>query len=226
MGGWSQPPGSQSPGSQSPGSEQPEQPTGAGYGAPPAGDPGRPPAGWGGGANQRPGSQWPTGQRPTGQRPTGQRPTGQRPVRQRPSRPPERELRQRAIAAFALGLLSLVALFGLGADLSRGVYLLVFSAVIGLAGCVIGITAVLKARRTGTFRPRGAIAGIVLGALAMVISVPILATYLAFPTPVSNYVKCLSQAQNSTQQHACMTKFYKSIHLGSSAFASSEKRAP
>ncbi len=101
-----------------------------------------------------------------------------------------------------------------------------FSAVIGLGGCVIGVTAVRKARRTGTFRPGGAIAGIVFGALAVVISVPILATYLAFPTPVDNYVKCLSQAQNSTQQHVCMTRFYKSIHLGSSASASGEKRAP
>jgi hypothetical protein len=112
------------------------------------------------------------------------------------------------------GAIALVALFGLGTDLHRGVYLLIFSAAVGIAALVIGITALVKARKTGSYRPRGAIGGIVLGALATLISVPILATYLAFPTQVSNYVNCLHQAQNSTDQHACMSKFYKSIHLG------------
>jgi hypothetical protein len=113
------------------------------------------------------------------------------------------------------GAVGLIALLGLGTDLHKGVYLLIFSAVVGISGCVIGITALVKARRTGTYRPRGAIAGIVLGALATLISVPILATYLAFPTQVDNYINCLRQAQNSAGQQSCMTKFYKSIHLGS-----------
>lgn len=112
------------------------------------------------------------------------------------------------------GAIALVSLFGLGTDLHKGVYLLIFSAAVGIAGLVIGITAVVKARRTGSYRPRGAIGGIVLGAMATLIAVPILATYLAFPTQVSNYVNCLHQAQNSSDQHACMTKFYKSIHIG------------
>jgi len=119
------------------------------------------------------------------------------------------------------GVISLLALLGLGTDLRKGVYLLAFSMVVGLAACVIGITALVKARRTGTYRLRGAIGGIVLGALATLISVPILVTYLAFPTQVNNYVNCLSQAQNSSQQQACMTRFYRSIHLGTSALGAS-----
>jgi len=113
------------------------------------------------------------------------------------------------------GAVSLVALLGLGTDLRKGIYLLAFSMAVGVGACVIGITALVKARRTGSYRPRGAIGGIVLGALAALISVPIMVTYLAFPTQVNNYVNCLSQAQNSSQQHQCMTKFYRSIHLGS-----------
>jgi len=137
----------------------------------------------------------------------------QRPARQQPTRPPERELRQRAIAALVFGALSLIALLGLGANLRRGVYLLVFSAAIGMAACVIGITALRKARKTGAYRPRGAIAGIVLGGFAALLSVPILATYLAFPTQVDNYVKCLSLAQTSSDQHACENQFFRSLHL-------------
>jgi hypothetical protein len=147
------------------------------------------------------------------QRRPAPRPATQRPTRQRPTRPPERELRHRAIAALIFGVLSLVALLGVRTDLHRGVYLLIFSAIIGVAACVIGITALRKARRTGTYRPRGAIGGIVLGALAALLSIPILATYLAFPTQVDNYVKCLSLAQTSSDQHACENQFYRSIHL-------------
>jgi hypothetical protein len=54
----------------------------------------------------------------------------------------------------------------------------------------------------------------VLGALAAVLSIPILATYLAFPHQVDNYVKCLNQNQGSGSEQSCMNKFYKSIHLG------------
>ena len=148
----------------------------------------------------------------------GQRPPG-RSARPRPGRPPDRELRQRAIASLVLGVVSLVALLGLTGDLHRGVYLLIFSAAIGIAACVIGITALVKARKTGSYRPRGAVGGIVLGSLAALLSIPILATYLAFPRQVDNYVKCLtqSQSQSSGGQQACMDRFYKSIHLGAPA---------
>jgi hypothetical protein len=120
-----------------------------------------------------------------------------------------------------LGVLSLVALLGLTGELHRGVYLLSFSALIGIAACVIGITAVVKARKTGSYRPRGAVGGIVLGTMAALLSIPILATYLVFPRQVDNYVKCLSQSQSqsSGSQQACMDKFYKSIHLGAPAAA-------
>jgi hypothetical protein len=109
------------------------------------------------------------------------------------------------------GAIALVALFGLGTDLHRGVYLLIFSAAVGIAGVVIGITALVKARKTGSYRPRYAVAGIVLGAFATLFAASILTIYLAFPTQVSNYINCLRQAQsNSSDQRVCITNFYKS----------------
>jgi hypothetical protein len=110
-----------------------------------------------------------------------------------------------------------VALLGLGTDIHKGVYLLIFSAAVGLAGAIIGITALVSARKAGTYRPRGAIIGIVFGVLAAIVSVPILVAYLAFPTQVNNYVQCLSQAQTSHADQVCMTKFYKAIHLDAQA---------
>ncbi len=144
----------------------------------------------------------------------------QRPAGPRPTRQPDRELRQRAIASLVLGVLSLVALLGLGGDLRRLVYLLIFSAVIGVASAVIGVTAVLKARRTGSYRPRGAVGGIVLGALAAMLSIPILALYIAFPRQVDNYVTCLHQAQTTGGDKACVDRFYRSVHLGAPGLGS------
>jgi hypothetical protein len=148
-----------------------------------------------------------------------------RPDRAQPTKQPDRELRHRALASLVLGVLALVALLGLGGDLHRGVYLLIFSAVVGIGSCIIGITAVIKARKTGSYRPRGSIGGIVLGALAAVLSIPILATYLAFPHQVDNYVKCLNQNQGSGSEQSCMDKFYKSIHVGAITVSRPDNRA-
>jgi hypothetical protein len=130
------------------------------------------------------------------------------------------------MASLALGVLSVVPLFALGGDLRRFVYLLIFSAVIGVASAVIGITAVLKARRTGTYRPRGAIGGIVLGTLAAVLSIPILGLYLAFPRQVDSYVDCLNQAHTASSERACTDKFYRSVHWGSAGLGSGADAHP
>jgi hypothetical protein len=50
--------------------------------------------------------------------------------------------------------------------------------------------------------------------MAALLSIPILATYLAFPHQVDNYVKCVNQSQSSGGQQTCMNRFYKSIHVG------------
>jgi formate-dependent nitrite reductase membrane component NrfD len=134
-------------------------------------------------------------------------------------------LRQRAIASLAFGAIALIALLGLGTDPRKGVYVLIFSAAVGIAAFVIGITALLKARKSGSYRPRFAVGGIVLGAFATLISVSILAVYLSYPTQVKTYINCLHQAETSSDQQACMTKFYKSVHLGATSATSPTRKA-
>lgn len=141
------------------------------------------------------------------------RPVPARPVPTRARTTPDRELRHRALAALAFGMLALIALIGLGTDLRKGIYALIFSAAVGLAACIIGITALAKARRTGAYRPRGAIGGIVLGALAALLSVPLLAFYLIFPRQLDDYFACASQAQTSAQYQACLNDLARSAHL-------------
>ncbi len=73
-----------------------------------------------------------------------------------------------------------------------------------------------KARRIGTYRPRGSVGGIVLGALAGLLAVWILSIYLAFPTQIDRYEKCRSLAQTSSDQQACLNQLYKSIRPATS----------
>jgi len=208
------------------GSDQPsgwpagQDPSGAGLTGQPGqpgqyGQPGKPVLPIGQAGPGQVGRLWAAGRRP----PQGQAGPGRtwsgKPTKPRPTRPPERELKQRAIASLTFGIMSMIAItFGFGPDPRRGVYLLLFSALVGIAAIVIGITAITKARRTGSYRPRGAIGGIGLGALAALVSISFLALYLAFPSQLTNYFNCVNQAQSSSQKQACLRQLEKSIQLG------------
>ncbi len=119
---------------------------------------------------------------------------------------------QRALAALIFGLLAMLALLGVGANLQRGVYLVIFSVIIGPAACVLGATAMRRARKDATMRPRGAVAGIVLGALAGVLSLCLLAMFALFSAQLNAYGRCLNLAQSPAAQRACTTQFYQSVN--------------
>jgi hypothetical protein len=170
--------------------------------------PGEPGAGQQPPAPDRPGWRQPLSRPPAGGRPRYAPPRSGRP---RPTRPPEKELRQRAIAGLVLGLLSLFALFSMGSNLHRGIYLVGFSVLMGPAACVLGITAMRAARRAGAYRPRWSIAGVILGASAATLAVPVLVLYLIFPGPLAKYMTCFSQAQSASASKACTSQFYQAI---------------
>ncbi len=109
------------------------------------------------------------------------------------------------------GLLALLALFGVGANLQRGIYLVIFSVIIGPAACLLGITAMRSARKETTMRPRGAIAGTIFGSLAAVLSLFFLVMFALFSAQLTQYSRCLDLTQTATAQQACTTQFYRSI---------------
>jgi hypothetical protein len=141
----------------------------------------------------------------------GQRHPSPRQAKPKPTRPPEREVRQRAVAALVFGLLSVLALVGIGSDLHRGILLIGFSVLFGPTACVLGITAMRKARRADAYRPRWAIAGVVLGVIASTFAIPVLLLYLVFPRPLTAYVTCLSRAQSASGSQACTDQLYQAI---------------
>src|SRR5215471_15985708 len=98
----------------------------------------------------------------------GSQPRGMLPARQLP--PPDPALRQRALAALMLGVLSVIGLtLGLG-NLHRGIYVAVLALLFAATAIWLGVTATRRSRRKGTARPRWAVSGVVLGGLGLAFS--------------------------------------------------------
>jgi hypothetical protein len=139
----------------------------------------------------------------------GTAPRGTLPARQLP--PPDPALRQRALAAFVLGGLSLLGLaLGLG-NLRRGVAVAALALVFALTAIWLGGSANRRARRSVTARARGATSGIVLGAFGLAFSVMWLLFLAVFWPQLSTYYNCMSGANTVAAQQACHTQFTNSV---------------
>ena len=125
--------------------------------------------------------------------------------------PPDPAVRQRALAALAMGVLSLVGLMlGLG-SLHRGIYVAVLTLAFGVAAIWLGVTASKKARRSGTARPRWAVGGVVLGGLGLAFSALWLLVLAVFWPQLNAYYTCMSAANTVATQQACRTQFTNSV---------------
>jgi hypothetical protein len=132
-----------------------------------------------------------------------------RPARQLP--PPDPALRQQALAAFVLGVLSLLGLaLGLG-NVRRGVFVAVLTLLFAVIAIWLGIIVNRQARRGGTARPRGATSGIVLGGFGLVFSTLWLLVLAVFWPQLSTYYNCMSGANTVAAQQACHAQLTKSI---------------
>jgi len=131
------------------------------------------------------------------------------PTRQLP--PPDPALRQRALAALTLGVLSLLGLaLGLG-NLRRGLYVSVLTLLFGLTAIWLGAGVRRRARRAGVARPRGTISGIVLGSFGLAFSALWLMVLAVFWPQLSTYYNCMSSANTVAAQQVCHTQFTNSV---------------
>jgi hypothetical protein len=128
----------------------------------------------------------------------------------RPPAPPEPALQQRAWAAVTLGALSLIGL-SLAGGQRRAVYVIVVTLLIGALATWLGSTAIRRARRSGTARPRGAVGGTVLGSMGLAFSAIMLIVFAVFWSELTTYSDCLSGATTMSAQQACQQQFSQSI---------------
>jgi hypothetical protein len=140
----------------------------------------------------------------------GPEPRGLLPAR-RQLPPPDPALRQRALAALALAVLSLLGLaFGLG-NLRRGIYVAGLTLVFAATAIWLGAGTSRRARRSGTARPRGAVSGVVLGGFGLALSALWLLVLVVFWPQLSAYYHCMDGAPTVTAQQACRTQFTNSV---------------
>jgi len=125
--------------------------------------------------------------------------------------PPDPVLRQRAVVAVALGVLSLFGLaLGLG-NLRRGVFVAVVTLVFAAAAIWLGAGASRRARRSGTARPRGSVTAIVLGGFGLAVSAVWLLVLAVFWPQLNAYATCMSSANTVAAQQVCHTQLNKSV---------------
>ena len=131
------------------------------------------------------------------------------PARQLP--PPDPALRQQALAAFALGVLSLLGLaLGLG-NVRRGVFVAILTLLFAVIAIWLGVMVNRRARRGGTARPRGGTSGIVLGWFGLVISALWLLVLALFWPQLNAYYNCMNSANTVAAQQVCRTQLSNSI---------------
>jgi hypothetical protein len=119
-------------------------------------------------------------------------------------------LQQRAWAALMMGLLSLLGIALIG-NLTRAVYVLALTFVFGVLAAWLGVTAISRARRGGSGRPRGALGGIVLGVMGLAFSALLIAVFAVLWPQISQLSSCLSGANTQVARQACQTQFTNSV---------------
>ncbi len=117
---------------------------------------------------------------------------------------------QRAIAALVLAVLSLLGLLGIS-NFQRGGYVIAFALVAGAVGIWLASTAIIRARRSGTARPRGSVTAIIIGGVGVVLSTLLLAGLALFGKQASTFSQCISGANTLTAQQACRNQFIHAV---------------
>jgi hypothetical protein len=131
---------------------------------------------------------------------------GPRPPRQ----PADPALQQRAWAALLLAVISLFGMMMIG-NLRRGVYVVAVALVIAAIALWLSTSAISRARRGGSGRPRGAMLAAVLGAAGLAFSAFVLAGFAIFWPQLSQYSDCMSGANTVAAQQACRQQLDNSV---------------
>jgi uncharacterized membrane protein len=114
------------------------------------------------------------------------------------------------LAALILVMLSLITMTLIG-NLQRAVYVIAVALVVAVVGLVLAISAMKAAKRTGTRRPRAALASVVLGVIGALFSGFALVGFLLFWSQFMQYANCMNGASTVASQNACQTQLNTSV---------------
>src|SRR5262247_4554132 len=121
--------------------------------------------------------------------------------------PPEPALRHRALAALFVALLSLAGLLGFNIEAQRAVLVIVYSLLAGGTALWLALTAMRRARRSRTARPRGSVTATVIAGVGVALAAAMLLAFGLFGRQLSDYGRCLSGANTITGSQSCFSRF-------------------
>jgi hypothetical protein len=121
--------------------------------------------------------------------------------------PPEPALRHRALAALFVALLSLAGLLGFNIEAQRAVLVIIYSLLAGATGLWLALTAMRRARRSRTARPRGSVAATVIAGIGTGLAAAMLLAFGLFGRQLSDYGRCLSGANTIAASQSCYSRF-------------------
>ncbi len=119
-------------------------------------------------------------------------------------------MQQRVWAALMLAFISLFAMMMIG-NVQRGVYVVAVALVIAAVALWLSISAMSRARRAGSGRPRAAVLATILGAVGFGFSAVVLAGFAMFWPQLTQYSNCLSGANTVAAQQACQQQLSNSV---------------
>ena len=146
------------------------------------------------------------------QREDGSPPGGFRPPPAAPLRPAAAANQQRALAALLVALLSLggFAVFNLGQR--HGMLLIGYALLASVTALWLGLTALSRARRDQTARPRGALPAAVIAALGIGLSTLLLLAFALFGRQLAGYRECLTGASTISAQQSCYSQLSPALN--------------
>jgi hypothetical protein len=127
-----------------------------------------------------------------------------------PRAPAAPAVQQRAAAALGVALLSLVGVAALG-DLTRGIYMVLYALLADVTALWLSVTAIIRARRDSTARPRGSVTATVIAGVGIVLSTVLLSAFMVLGKQLSGYGQCLAGANTISSQRTCQSQFSHAI---------------
>jgi hypothetical protein len=121
--------------------------------------------------------------------------------------PPEPALRHRALAALFVALLSLAGLLGFNIESQRAILVVIYSLLAGATALWLALTAMRRARRNRTARPRGSVAATLIAGVGIGLAGAMLMAFGLFGRQLSDYGRCLSGANTITGSQTCYSRF-------------------
>lgn len=119
-------------------------------------------------------------------------------------------MQQRSVAALLIALLSLAGMLGLS-DISRGVYLAAYALLAGVIAFWLAITAIQRARRDRTARPRASVTAAVIAGVGIALSTIMLVAFGVLGKELAAYSNCLAGASTISAQQACQDQFSRAV---------------